>query len=493
MFARVLAGVRVAPPSALLALLVLATALFSTVPAVAAAATAAADTAPAGARPRLAPVRADEDWRLLADPAQRRAPLDRLKYLSLGADRSLTLGGEVRLLHEYYRDEDWGLGSQRNGGSWLLRTLAHADARGGDRWRAFVQLGSGQQSGRPGGPRPVDQADLYVNAAFLELAGRPAASQRLALRLGRMELSYGWGRLLCFRGRPTLKRSHDGGLLRWELGRGRTDVFLTWDVRRQDGWLASRRLDDHRLLGAYHTRALARGQILDLYLLGTDRRGQAYFLDPDVPAPTGGAETRWSLGARWELRRGRVVHDTEVTWQTGRHEPVGGRALDIAAWAVGTRTRLRWPVGRAPELGLDLGWTSGDRDPGDGTLGTFRAPAPGAAFLGGGHLLGYGNLGLAHVLGAMDLAPDLRLQLGAFWFWRPSATDGTYALPGRPLLPAAADRQLGLVPELIVTWRAAPYTVLRLEIDRAPAAAYQQEVAPALDTLFVSTQAVFAF
>ena len=61
------------------------------------------------------------------------------------------------------------------------------------------------------------------------------------------------------------------------------------------------------------------------------------------------------------------------------------------------------------------------------------------------------------------------------------------------MLPAASSRQLGLLLELILAWRAAPYTTLTLEIDHAPAAAYQQDVTPALDTLFVSTRAVFAF
>ncbi len=443
-------------------------------------------------RPHLAPIRADEDWRPLSDPALRTAPLDGLKFLPLGTGRSLTLGGEVRLLHEYHRDENWGLGPQQDGGSWLLRTLAHADVRGA-RWRAFLQLGSGQEDGRPGGPRPVDAADLYVNAAFVELAVTPGSGRRLDLRLGRMELSHGWGRLVSFRGRPTLKRSHDGARLRWTRGHHRTDLFLTWDVRRQDGLFDSQRLDDHRFLGLYHTRAVARGQTLDLYALGTDRPAEAYFLDPDRPAPTAGAEARWSLGARWELRHGRLTHDTEVTWQTGTFRPAGAAELDIAAWAVGTRTRLRWASARSPELGLDLGWTSGDRDPDDGTLGTFRAPAPGAAFLGGGHLLGYGNLGLVHLLGAVDLTPGLRLQLGAFGFWRPSAQDGTYALPGRPLLPAAGSRQLGVAPELILAWRAAHYTTVTLEIDHVPAAGYQEEVTPAADTLFISSQVVFVF
>jgi hypothetical protein len=454
---------------------------------------ATAAGAAASSRPRVQPVRAAEDWRPLADPARRTAPLDGLKCLDLGGGRRLTLGAELRLLHESFRDEDWGLGSQRDGGSWLLRGLAHADVRGRDRWRLFVQLGTGQERGRPGGPRPLDRSDLYANAAFIETTIRPAAGQRLQLRAGRMELSYAWGRLISFRGRPTLKRSHDGFRVRWQQRRAWTDLFLTWDVERAAGVLGSRRRDDRRLLGAYHSRSLARGQTLDLYVLATDRPDEAYFLDAASPAPTAGAEERWSLGARWEGRWERLSHDTEVTWQTGRFQAPGGPDLDIAAWAVGTRTRLHWPAARGAELGLDLAYSSGDADSEDGRLGTFRAPAAGAAFLGGGHLLSYGNLGLVHLLGAMDLADGLRLQLGAFWFWRPRVTDGTYALPGRPLLPPAPGRDLGVMPELILTWRAAPYTTLRLEVDRSPAAEYQREVTPGQDTLFVSSELVFIF
>jgi hypothetical protein len=49
------------------------------------------------------------------------------------------------------------------------------------------------------------------------------------------------------------------------------------------------------------------------------------------------------------------------------------------------------------------------------------------------------------------------------------------------------------MPELILTWRAAPYTTLRLEVDRSPAAEYQREVTPGQDTLFVSSELVFIF
>jgi len=447
----------------------------------------------AAERPHLAPVRADEDWRALADPVLRTAPLDGLKLVLLGPDRSLTLGGEVRLLHEYFAHEAWGLGSQQDGGSWLLRALLHADVRWGGHLRLFGQLGTGQEHGRPGGPRPADESDLYANALFLEIGAEPAPGHRVDLRLGRMELSYGWGRLVSFRGRPTLKRSHDGGLLRWRQGRGRTDLFLTWGVRRRPGVLDSERLDDHRLAGLYHAQPLGGGHGLDLYVLGSDRPAQAYWLVPGDPAPRAGGETRWSLGARWQYRGARLRHDTEVTWQTGSFAPDGGRELDIAALGLGTMTRLRWAGPHAPEIGLDLGWTSGDTDPDDGTLGTFRAPAPGAGFLGGGHPLGYGNLGLAHVLAAAGVAPAVRMQAGVFWFWRPAAQNGTHALPGRPLLPAAGGRSLGLVPELIVTWDAAPYTEVRVEVDWAPATGYQDQVTPGADILFVSSQVTLQF
>src|SRR5690554_1692777 len=71
-----------------------------------AASTAMAQTA----RPDFAPLRQDEDWSVVCDPAAQTQWYDTLKCLRLSGDGAawLSLGGEIRERYEYTRDPAWG-------------------------------------------------------------------------------------------------------------------------------------------------------------------------------------------------------------------------------------------------------------------------------------------------------------------------------------------------------------------------------------------------
>jgi hypothetical protein len=449
----------------------------------------------AAERPQLAPVRQAENWSALADPTLRTGPLDHLKHLPLGtAGRFLTLGADLRLMQEIHHDEHWGAGRPGTTGSLLVRTLVHADLRWSQGLRFFAQFGSSYEHGRDGGPRPNDRAPLYLNGGFLEIGADNPPGGGLQLRLGRMELFYGSGRVLSFRGRPNIRRSHDGGRLRWHLGTGRLDAFLLWDVQHRDDSVSSRRLADRRLLGLYHQQQLGRHDGLDVYLLSTDRPRQGYDLGFEPPARLGGPEERWSLGSRWRHDRPWLAADLEVIWQWGRFRPDDGTAaLDIAAMAVGSRIQVRRTGAVLEAIGLELTWNSGDRDPADSQLNTFRSPYPTGYDLGGGHDLGYGNLALVHPYLRWRPAAKLQLQTGVLIWGRPELQDGSYAMPGRPFLPAADRRLVGWMPELILTRNLAPGAVLRLEITSFEPGAYLDLVTPGRRILFVNPSLTYRF
>jgi hypothetical protein len=447
------------------------------------------------ARPALAPVREAENWRALADPRLRTEPLDRLKYLPLGGGAFVTLGGDLRVMHENFRDEDWGLGAEQVSHVLLVRMLAHADLRWGDRARLFGQLGSSHEQGRAV-RRPNDVATFYLNAGFLELGSGDPRRGRLEARLGRMELLYGEGRLISFRGRPNVRRSHDGGRLRWQQGPHRLDALLVWDVRHADHSPRSLRLDDQRLAGLYLQRALGRGHALDLYLLATDRPQQTFDLarDDGQSVRLVGPERRRSLGARWQLRRGAWRSDLEVTWQWGTFAPRDeAAALDIRALGLGSRTRLGRPGRAIDEIGLELTWNTGDSDAHDTRLNTFRGPLPSGSFFGGGHELSHGNLVLLRPHARWRPHRTLAVQGAVFLFGRVTVADGSYAMPGRAFLPAADSRRTGWMPELVVTRQASPQAVLQLEVTWFDPGPYLAQVTPGRSILFVCPSVTLRF
>src|SRR5687767_14615468 len=132
-------------------------------------------------------LRYDEDYRYLRDSARRTDFLDPIKYIPLTESGAsyLTLGGEIRDRYEYFRNPIWGAAPQDNDGYWLHRYMLHADAQFGDSFRAFVQLKSGLETGRRGGPRPTDRDEADLHQAFFDMRVAFADTNALTLRLGR--------------------------------------------------------------------------------------------------------------------------------------------------------------------------------------------------------------------------------------------------------------------------------------------------------------------
>src|SRR6267154_1850461 len=72
-----------------------------------------------------------------------------------------------KLLRE---DDNWGQSPFWNG--YLnQRYMLYADLHYGPHVRTFIELKSGINSGRAGGPRPIDEKKLDFQAGFLEVGG----------------------------------------------------------------------------------------------------------------------------------------------------------------------------------------------------------------------------------------------------------------------------------------------------------------------------------
>jgi hypothetical protein len=102
----------------------------------------------------------------------------------------------VRERYEAFQNANWGLGPQDKNGYLLQRISAYADWHFGDGIRLFDQLSSETEDGRNGGPRPTDEARLWVEEAFAEFDVPTSSNAKVALRLGRQEFEFGSGRLV---------------------------------------------------------------------------------------------------------------------------------------------------------------------------------------------------------------------------------------------------------------------------------------------------------
>src|SRR5262249_34074101 len=142
-------------------------------------------------------------------------------------DWFLSIGGEAREVWEQIGNDNWGQRPFMNG-YFNERYMLYFDVHYGKHVRSFVELKSGLNSYRTGGPRPIDEKKLDFQTAFLEVG---AGNQRnwIEIRAGRHELEYGSGRLIDVREGPNVRLSFDGFKVKAGVGSGQIDGFA---VRR---------------------------------------------------------------------------------------------------------------------------------------------------------------------------------------------------------------------------------------------------------------------
>ena len=124
-------------------------------------------------------LREDENWSFLQNPALRQDFWDPIKYIRLRHGRPdwyMTIGGEAREVWEQIGNDNWGEQPYMNG--YLNeRYMLSFDVHYGEHLRTFVELKSGLNSFRIGGPRPIDEKNSIFKRHFFNSASLQAGSQ----------------------------------------------------------------------------------------------------------------------------------------------------------------------------------------------------------------------------------------------------------------------------------------------------------------------------
>ena len=415
-------------------------------------------------------LREDEDWGYLSNPALGRDWLDPIKYIPLGQNPRwyLTLGGEIRQWFEDFHNENWGAAPAVDNAYLLERYMLNADFHFGKRFRFFIQLKSGIENGRAGGPRPqIDEDRLDFNSAFFDinLDLNEKEQPNVTLRVGRQELHYGTGRMVSAREGPNVRQPFDGARLIFNTHGWRIDTFAVKPVITDPGVFDDAPDHTQSFWGVYGTGNLPSVPFkLDLYYLGLDRK--SFFYNKGI-----GREQRHSIGAR--ISKGGPVYvpghgldyDLEAAFQFGTFgpgvflsfspaglQPIGpmGRG-DIRAWTFGGDVGYSFEnVRLQPRLGLTTGITSGDHNPHSPGLDTFAPPFPNGHYFGAIQQNGPFNV--------EGLRPNLIVRLphrsmftaDCYFFWRESLNDGFYNIAGFLLRPAGTNlaRYIGSQPQV---------------------------------------------
>ena len=420
-------------------------------------------------------LREDDDWSFLADPAQRQEFWDPIKYVQLRPGRDdwfLSIGGEAREVWEQIGNDNWG--QQPFWNAYLNeRYMLDFDLHYGQHVRTFVELKSGINSFRIGGPRPIDEKKLDFQAAFLEI-GNAWGQNSVTVRAGRLELEYGSGRLVDVREGPNVRLSFDGFLLRSKAHSWQIDGFAVRPDLDKPGFFDNAPNHAVGFWGIYATRSLSPQNWLDVYYLGLNRK-EATFQRGTAQ------EVRHSLGARfWRpiaTEKPGWDFDYEGLWQFGTFG-----SANIEAWTVASETGYRLPTTPLkPRFSAKADISSGD-NPNSKTLGTFNPLFPKGNYFGVLATTGPGPINFIDVHPRIETALAHGVSVSFDWIvqWRENISDGVYAVPG--FLIRAADgsgaRFVGHRPGTEVRWQANRHLWLQADYGIFYAGRFLKETEP---------------
>jgi hypothetical protein len=387
-------------------------------------------------------LREDDDWSFLADTAERQDFWDRIKYIPLRSGRNdwfLSMGGEAREIWEQIGNDNWGQQPFMNG-YFNQRYMFYLDAHYGKHVRSFVELKSGLNSNRIGGPRPIDEKKLDFQTAFLEV-GTGDERNWIKFRAGRHEMEYGSGRLVDVREGPNVRLSFDGFKVKAGIGSWQIDGFAMRPNLDKPGFFNNSPNHSVGFWGVYGVRPLTESITLDACYLGLDRKAAAF--NRGV-----GQEVRHSLGARLsrpiaQTKPG-LDFDYEALWQFGRFG-----SANIRAWTVASESGYRFPtLPLKPRFSVKADICSGD-DPRTNTLGTFNPLFPKGNYFGVLATAGPGPINFIDVHPHIETALPHSVTASVDWIfqWRESLHDGVYSVPGFLLFPQerATRVSLGIV------------------------------------------------
>lgn len=382
-----------------------------------------------------AKLRFDDDYDCFRVPENREHLPGDIKFIPLTEDERffLSLGGEIRQRYEYTHNPLFGADPQDEAGVWLQRYTLHGDLRLGPHVRVFGQLSSALETGRAGGPSPVDENDLTLQNAFVDLNVPLGPDADLTLRGGRQELQFGSGRLVDVREGPNVRRTFDAARAIFEVPGWQVELLAARPRLPRPGVFDDEANDNLALWGVYAAGGkdwMPLGAI-DLYYLGFEDDAGAF-------AQGSARERRHSIGARlYGAERG-WDWNWEAIYQFGSFGDG-----DISAWTIASETGFTFEDRPwRPRIALSANIASGDGDPADPDLGTFNPLFPRGNYFSEAAVLGPRNFFNIHPFVTVRPTDAWSLTADMNFFWRLDTDDGVYAPAGQLIRgPSGSDER----------------------------------------------------
>lgn len=337
----------------------------------------------------------------------------RLKWLVLGKETTLSLGGSYRFQSEAFIHEQFSSEEDQNDIWFLNRFQLHSHLKVSNTFELFAELNSSFIASKDN-LAPVDRDELSFNQLF----ARYHFDQHWNVLVGRQNIRLGSGRLVDIREGPNVRLSFDMAQLEFQHEKTRVTGFYAVPVQLEEGVFDNDALNFNETLAAlYWTQKWNPSHSTDIYFLYKEEKNKTW--------DSGTADdNRLSIGLRHFGTWKKLTYNNEFVYQTGSF---GNE--DISAWTASFNFEHPFGIlGEHATIGLKTEAISGDTSSTDGSVNTFDGLYPRGAYFGRVARFGPSNL--------MDIHPYVYTRLGDFSlsldyvaFWRFSRQDGVYSPP----------------------------------------------------------------
>jgi hypothetical protein len=325
----------------------------------------------------------------------------------------------------------------------IQRLDPYVDIRPNANWQIFVQLYDDRAFNKDI-ITPVDKDPLDLEQAFVAYTNEFAGGT-LKLRAGRQQMAFDLQRFVGVRDGPNVRQSFDAIWADWEQSPWRLIGFWSHPVQNVP----------HGTFNDYSNRAFQYGGFrVERNDVGPGTLSSYYSLYENDNAhylDASGNERRHNLDVRYQIAQGPFAWDVEVMGQTGHVGSERIRALAVGSVGAYTFENARW----TPTIGLQFDFATGDRRPGDGTIGTFNPLFPNAYYFTLASTTTYANL--IHVRPFLQFRPQENFTVIARvgLQWRATTQDAVYAIPVKPVPNTAGQpgRWTGVYEQLRLEWQ----------------------------------------
>jgi hypothetical protein len=341
----------------------------------------------------------------------------KLKYIAVGKNSFLSVGGELREVYQYFKNQNFGdvpptFKLVSTGQLWH-RLMLHANLEIRAKTRVFFQVNNTLRFLNPNPLAPeIDENAISIHQAFVDWN----IHKNWQLRIGRQELGYGNSRMLSFREGPNTRLTFDAALLKFKNDQSKIELLAISPVISKPKVFDDQALNIF-IFGLYASETLIPKKLaLDYYFLNFKAKNRLYNY-------VSGNENRQSYGIRLYSTHPRFNYEIETIYQTGKFNQ-----LNISAYGLSMDINYKLNQKNNLIIGLAGNYITGDKDKSDTKLNTFNLLYS-RPFYGLAVPIGSSNIENLNPYLKINPTKKLSLQAGVYFIERNSNQDGTYS-PG---------------------------------------------------------------